>query len=213
MRVIGVLSIVVAMLVVGCAGSSSRPPRSGFEDVPLPKGLAFDADQSTVIESPGVKAGHLVYRGRLEPESLRVAMHQTLVANGWRHINTSTASGRGATQAYEKAGNALQVQIYEGFWYTYLALDTSRRLGAGQFTAGRVEEGPGVSGAKPDSHEQRGAEIGESAPREPATASGQPSATAAVPASGAKSTWDTVKEGTLSLGRSVRDFFIGLLPN
>jgi hypothetical protein len=113
------------LLVAGCASAPPRPPRSEFEDIPVPKGLVYQADRSTVIESPNVKAARLVYRGRIEPESLAVAMRTTLEANGWRHVST-TAGPSGAIQVYEKSGNSLQVQIWEGLWFTYVALTGSR---------------------------------------------------------------------------------------
>jgi len=94
----------------------------------VPKGLTYQPDKSTVIESPSVKAARLIYRGRLEPESLGQALRATLEANGWRHVSSTTVSGRGTIQVYEKAGNALQVHIYEGIWYTYVELDATRAV-------------------------------------------------------------------------------------
>jgi hypothetical protein len=82
---------------------------------------------STVIESPTVKAARLVYRGRLEMDSLTVAMRTTLEANGWRHV-TSTTSPHGVTQVYEKAGSSLEVRLWEGWIYTYVELTASRAL-------------------------------------------------------------------------------------
>jgi hypothetical protein len=114
------------LLVTGCASAPPRPPRSEFEDIPVPKGLVYQPDRSTVIESPNVKAARLVYRGRIEPDSLAVAMRTTLEANGWRHVSSTTAGRSGATQVYEKAGNSLQVQIWEGLWFTYVELTGSR---------------------------------------------------------------------------------------
>jgi hypothetical protein len=127
MKFMGVASLVlIGSLVAGCASTAPRPPRSEFEDIPVPKGLTYQPDKSTVIESPSVKAARLIYRGRLEPDSVGQAMRVTLEANGWRHVSTTTASGRGTTQVYEKANNALQVHIHEGVWYTYVELDATR---------------------------------------------------------------------------------------
>ena len=120
--------LLIAVLVAGCASAAPRPPRSEFEDIPVPKGLTYQPDKSTVIESPSVKAARLIYRGRLEPESLGQALRATLEANGWRHVSSTTVSGRGTIQVYEKASNALQVHIYEGVWYTYVELDAARAV-------------------------------------------------------------------------------------
>jgi len=95
----------------------------------VPKGLTYQADKSTVIESPTVKAARLVYRGRrLEVDSLSAAMRTTLEANGWRRISTTFAGDHGITQVYEKSGNPLEVRLIEGWWFTYVELTTSRAL-------------------------------------------------------------------------------------
>ena len=96
----------------------------------MPKGLVYQPDRSTVIESPSVKAARLVYRGRIEPESLAVAMRTTLEANGWRNVSSTTTGQHGSTQVYDKSGNSLQVQVWEGLWFTYVELTASRALAA-----------------------------------------------------------------------------------
>ena len=129
MNIRRVLLIAVLMVIAtACASAPPRPVRSEFEDIPVPKGLEYLADRSTVIESPLVKAARLVYRGRVEPESLAVAMRTTLEANGWRNVSSTTTASHGTTQVYEKAGNSLQVQISEGIIYTYVELTASRAL-------------------------------------------------------------------------------------
>jgi hypothetical protein len=120
--------IIIVVVATACTTSSPRPARSEFEDIPVPKGLTYQADKSTVIESPSVKAARLVYRGRLEPESLGQAMRQTLEASGWRHVSSTSSSGRGTIQVYEKGVNALQVHVYEDIWFTYVELDATRSV-------------------------------------------------------------------------------------
>lgn len=126
----GVLALVVAAILAGCASTPPKAVRSEFEDIPVPKGLTYQPDDSTVIESPSVKAARLVYRGRIEPESLAVALRTTLEANGWRNVSSTTTAQKGHTQVYEKAGNSLQVLVWEGFWFTYVELTASRALAA-----------------------------------------------------------------------------------
>jgi hypothetical protein len=125
-------SVVAAMLLVivatGCASAPPRPVRSEFEDIPVPKGLNFQPDRSIVIESPSVKAARLVYRGRIQPDSLASAMRTTLEANGWRAVSSTAGGGQVATHVFEKAGNSLQVQIWEGLVFTYVELTASRAL-------------------------------------------------------------------------------------
>src|SRR5712692_10191340 len=116
----------VALTLTACASSPPRAQRSEFEDVPVPKGLALDLNRSTIIESPTVKAARLFYKGRLEPESLGVAFRTTLEANGWRHLASTTSSDKGITQVYDKAGNSLQVTVYEGWYYTWVEMAATR---------------------------------------------------------------------------------------
>ena len=120
----------VLLTLVGCASAPSRPVQSGFEDIPVPKGLEFKADDSTIIESPSVKAARQIYTGRVEPQSLSTAFRTTLEANGWRHISSTSVPDQGITQVYEKGGNSLQVRIYERFWWTVAEVTTTRILSA-----------------------------------------------------------------------------------
>jgi hypothetical protein len=118
-------ALLVTALLVGC--SSMPQARSEFEDIPVPRGLEYVADKSTVIESPSVKAAKVVYRGRLEPASLGSVMRTMLESNGWRHVGTTTAAGSSA-QIFDKGDTSIQVRIWEGWWYTYLELTGGRAL-------------------------------------------------------------------------------------
>ena len=119
---------VVSLLAVSCASAPPRVARSEFEDIPVPRGMAYQADDSTVIETPTVKAGRQVYRGRIEPDSLGNAIRTTLEANGWRPVSNTTSSKHGTTQVYEKGGTSLQVLLWEGMWFTYAEYTTARVL-------------------------------------------------------------------------------------
>ncbi len=123
-----VIALLVLVIAAGCASAPPRAPKSEFEDIPVPKGLSFQPEKSIVIESPSVKAARLVYRGRIQPDSLATAMRTTLEANGWRNVSSTAGGGQVATQVYEKAGNSLQVQIWEGLIFTYVELTASRAL-------------------------------------------------------------------------------------
>jgi hypothetical protein len=117
---------VLLLALTACATGRPTQPRSEFEDIPVPKGLTYLPEKSTIIESANVKAAQLVYRGRIEPGSLAVAMRGTLEANGWRNVSSTTSAQHGAMQVYEKGGNSLQVQIWEGLYWTYVGLTASR---------------------------------------------------------------------------------------
>ena len=118
--------LAVVLILSACASSPPQPQRSEFEDIPVPKGLTLDLNKSTVIESPTVKAARLFYKGRVEPESLAVAFRTTLEANGWRHLSSTTSADKGITQVYDKAGNSLQVMIYESIYYTWVEVSATR---------------------------------------------------------------------------------------
>jgi hypothetical protein len=121
------LTVIASLLLGACASTPpSRQVRTEFEDIPVPKGLAYQADDSTIVETPNVKAVRYVYRGRLEPDSLSTAIRSTLEANGWRHVSSVRNNQHGATQVYEKEGDSLQVQLWEGLWYTYAEYSTGR---------------------------------------------------------------------------------------
>jgi len=124
---LALLTLVLA-LATACASAPAKAVRSEFEDIPVPKGLAYQPDRSTIIESPTVKAARLVYRGRLEVVSLGTAMRSTLEATGWRLVSTTTTGPQGTTQVYEKAGSSLEVRLWEGWWYTYVELTASRAI-------------------------------------------------------------------------------------
>jgi hypothetical protein len=120
---------VAAAIVLFAAGCATAPPvRRQFDDISLPAGMVYQPGDSIVIESPTIKAAQLVYRGRLEPLTLGDAMRMRLEASGWRQISRTSTSADGTRQVYEKDGAALDVHIYEGLWYTYLALSTSQVL-------------------------------------------------------------------------------------
>jgi len=121
--------LAIALILVGCATSTPRTPAiSQFEDIPMPKGMEFQPGKSIISESPIAKFGRLVYRGRIEPQSLGNALRTTLEANDWKHVNTTSTTGRGTDQVFEKNRNNLRVRIYEGLWYTYVELEALRVL-------------------------------------------------------------------------------------
>jgi hypothetical protein len=121
--------LAIVFTLSACASSPPRAQRSEFEDIPVPKGLEFDWSRSTIIESPTIKAARLFYKGRITPDSLAVAFRTTLEANGWRHVSSTTATNKGTTQVYEKAGSSLQVLIYEGWYYTWAEVSATRVVG------------------------------------------------------------------------------------
>ncbi|HLB76288.1 MAG TPA: hypothetical protein VJO72_04580, partial [Candidatus Dormibacteraeota bacterium] len=120
----------VALLLAACATTPSRPVRSEFADIPVPKGMTYVPDRSTIIETPNVKAARFVYRGRLELESLAAAMRTALEGIGWRLRGSTNTSASTTNQVYEKSGNFVQVVFWEGSWFTYMEVTASQALQA-----------------------------------------------------------------------------------
>ena len=119
---LGLLCAVMA----GCSTASSQATRSEFEDIPVANGLTYLPNKSTIIESPTVKAARLLYRGRVDVDSLAVAMRNALESNGWRHVSSTSTADHGITQVYDKAGNPLEVRLIDDWWFTYVELTVSR---------------------------------------------------------------------------------------
>ena len=136
---------VLGLLTAACATTTTAPRRQ-FDDIPLPTGLTYQLDRSVMIESPSVRAGQLVYRGRLEPVSLGDVMRSYLESNGWQSVSR-TSSPSDTWLIYEKDGKAVEVHIYEKLWYTYMTLSASEVVlpAATASTAGTLEPKDGAS--------------------------------------------------------------------
>ena len=119
----------LVLILTSCTSSGPVRQRSEFEDVPVPAGLTLDQSRTTIIESPTVKAARLFYKSRIKPESLALAYRSSLEANGWRHVSSTTSASKGTTQVYEKQESSLQVLIYEGLYYTWTEVSTTRIVG------------------------------------------------------------------------------------
>jgi hypothetical protein len=134
------IAVFALLLAAGCATTPARPPYAAFESISVPKGLEYRPDDSTIIETPEVRAGRVVYRGRVEPATLGAAMRSSLEAEGWKPVGITTSTSAGSIQVYERGGTQLQVRIWEGglfSWYTFL------ELAAVETVAGRSS--PGVT--------------------------------------------------------------------
>jgi hypothetical protein len=118
---------VLMLFATGCA-TTSTTARSQFTDINVPSGLVYQPQDSIVIESQTLKAAQLVYRGRLEPITLSEAMRTRLESTGWRQVSRISTSRDGTRQVYEKDSAVLETHVYEGLWYTYLAINASELL-------------------------------------------------------------------------------------
>src|SRR5262249_60810031 len=107
-----IFSTAAILLLATACTTTTTAARRQFQDISVPSGLSYQADDSIVIESPTVKAAQLVYRGRLEPMTLSDAMRTRLEASGWRQVSRTSAKD-GARQVSEKDGADLTVSDYE----------------------------------------------------------------------------------------------------
>ena len=136
------IAVSALLLLLSACATATKPIRAEFDDIPVPKGMTYVEDRSTIIESPRVKAARLLYRGPIEVGSLVTAMRTTVESNGWRHISSTKAEDRGTVQVYEKDGASLEIRYWEGFHWrpvTYLELTTSRALQADTFAPARAQ--------------------------------------------------------------------------
>ena len=94
-------SVLVGLtLVTGCSRlgwerkTSKEAPPVGeqaryyhFEDVLIPHELKLEMDKSFIYETPAVKAGRLVFSGRVEVYSLSNFFAHNMEKDGWRLVN------------------------------------------------------------------------------------------------------------------------------
>lgn len=197
------------MLCFGCASAPPRP-LSEFEDIPIPKGLVYQPAKSFIFEAPSAKAARLVYRGRIKPETLSVAMRTMLEANGWQHLSTSTEPGRGTVQIYVKDGNSVEVNIQEGLWFTYVALGASRGFPAAPLAMTTIAPiAPEPSDGKATAHVAEAPPGGGIATAETV----KPDEVVSSELSKPRTAWESIKTESVSLGRSIKNFFTGLLSD
>src|SRR5262245_12646622 len=119
--------VVVLGLGAGCVtAQSSGPARVEFEDIPMPSGLTYLEDKAVIIESPGVKAARLLYRGRVTVATLGTALRGGLETNGWKAVSSTTTGPQGTVQTYEKDRSTLQLRFWEDIYFTYVEVTTTR---------------------------------------------------------------------------------------
>ena len=64
-----------------------------FDDIPIPEELTLQKDKSFVYETPGLKAGVLIFSGNVEATSLLQFFKDTMVKNHWRLLNSFKYKG------------------------------------------------------------------------------------------------------------------------
>lgn len=142
-RWIGGLLIVMTLLFLnGCAGRSTPPPNPvpsqaqtggtastptsaqslsyGFPDIPVPRELDLQPDDSYVYQEGKIKAGVITLKGRVEIGSLITFFQTAMPRQGW------TSKGgfryRRSVLAFEKPGKTCVISMYETLFYTYVEI-------------------------------------------------------------------------------------------
>jgi hypothetical protein len=89
-RRLGVLILVLGLW--GCLGykvvkdepaKDQAPQPALFQDVSIPPEMKMDRDDSFVFETSGFKAGTLIFRGYVEPDSVSQFFRETMPREGW----------------------------------------------------------------------------------------------------------------------------------
>jgi len=91
---------------------------------------ASEANNTALLRIAGGPAapGRHVVSSNVEHPSVEAPL-VALEANGWRHVSSTTSSSKGTTQVYEKQDSSLQIMIYEGWYYTWTEVSTTRIVG------------------------------------------------------------------------------------
>ena len=95
----------LASLAAGCATGTARPPRSEFEDIAVPRGLTYQPDKSTVIESPAddvlTRVAAVSQRRAIAAALARLSQpdRDTVLLVDWAELS------------YEQAASALRVPV------------------------------------------------------------------------------------------------------
>ncbi len=99
-------------------GKAIPPPViAEFGDIPIPRELTRQDDQSFIYEAPGTVIGVMVYTGhRIDPNSLNGFFREQMPAQGWRFINAY--KDQNIDLFYLKDNRSCQISIKSGMLET-----------------------------------------------------------------------------------------------
>ncbi len=106
------LPLLLSFLIGGCStlnkvnpfASKKAPPLKNhrFSDLPVPRGLTLDPEDSFIFESPGTRAGTLVYSGFKKYADAVSFYRQKMPEHGWKLVNSIERDE--ASLTFEKPG-------------------------------------------------------------------------------------------------------------
>jgi hypothetical protein len=136
--------IMLFMFLAGCTASKEdgvktpepdTPPRSAeeaaniyfdFDDIPVPKEMEIDPDDSILFQSPNLKAGAVVFNGRVEAISLFDFFLNNMPKENW-HLRSYFKYGR-YIMVFEKPNKDCIIRIIDGSYKTELQIWVTPRF-------------------------------------------------------------------------------------
>ena len=108
-----------------------------FDDILIPRDMKLQPRASLVIESPGVKAGLLVFRGRVDPVSLISFFTNNMLKDGWQM--SSQFRYQRTLLVFTKPDRDCIIKIRDGRFTTHLEVWIAPKTTAAQPSAVRQE--------------------------------------------------------------------------
>ncbi|MFH2011160.1 MAG: hypothetical protein ABIJ37_00410 [Pseudomonadota bacterium] len=96
--------------------SNPLPVYYDFDDVSIPPELTLDKEKSFVYETSALKAGVLVFKGRVEISSLVAFFQQNMAKNDWVFLNSFKY--KGYIMNFQKENKSCLITLYDGIIYT-----------------------------------------------------------------------------------------------
>jgi len=99
-------------------GKAVPPPViAEFGDIPIPRELTRQDDQSFIYEAPGTVIGVMVYTGhRIDPNSVNGFFREQMPSQGWRFVNAY--KDQNIDLFYLKDNRSCQISIKSGMLET-----------------------------------------------------------------------------------------------
>lgn len=91
-----------------------------FEDILIPEEMKLDKERSFVYESPGLKAGILVFSGRVEVTSLVQFFKENMAKDNWKLLNSFKY--KGYMMNFQKPDKSCMISIVDGTFSTSLEI-------------------------------------------------------------------------------------------
>ena len=111
-------------------GKAVPPPViAEFGDIPVPRELKRQDDQSFIYEAPGTVIGVMVYTGRVDPNSINGFFREQMPAQGWRFINAY--KDQNIDLFYLKDNRSCQISIKSGMLETRVIIKVGPSQPAG----------------------------------------------------------------------------------